>query len=323
MVKIDLKDRKILYELDFNCRQSNTQIGKKVGLKKDVVSYRIKRLQDLGVINNFWTDINTFRLGFNVLRIYINFQYIYSDIKDEIIDYFTKCKDAWVIASIKGEIDFDVILWVKDMFEFYKIWAKALDRFEDYFAKSVMSVYIQNVEYKKSYLLPDSDDKSNRELYKLVCGGEPVEIDDVDYKLLNELALNARIPLIELANKLNCSSQSVNYRIKNLMKKGVIQSFRVTVDLPKIGLQSYRLDIYLKEHKKRKEIIKYLESKPSFVCLNVAVGWCDIECEFVLENLDELSNIIRDINTKFPGTIKKQAFWVIEKIHKERTLPEM
>ena len=40
-MNIDLKDRKILYQLDSNCRQSNTQIGKNVGLKKDVVSYRI------------------------------------------------------------------------------------------------------------------------------------------------------------------------------------------------------------------------------------------------------------------------------------------
>ena len=46
MTKLDLKDRKILYELDLNCRQSNSQIGKKVGLKRDVVAYRIKKLQD-------------------------------------------------------------------------------------------------------------------------------------------------------------------------------------------------------------------------------------------------------------------------------------
>ncbi len=72
MIKIDLKDRKILYQLDLNSRQSLTQIGKNVGLKKDVVSYRIKRLQDEGVIKNFWTVINTFKLGYNVFRIYIN-----------------------------------------------------------------------------------------------------------------------------------------------------------------------------------------------------------------------------------------------------------
>ena len=71
MDKVDLKDRKILYELDLDARQSLTQIGKKVGLKKDVVSYRINRLQEEGVIQNYWTAIDTFKLGYNVFRIYI------------------------------------------------------------------------------------------------------------------------------------------------------------------------------------------------------------------------------------------------------------
>lgn len=56
MIKVDLKDRKILYELDLDARQSLTQLGKKVGLKKDVISYRIKGLQDEGIIKNFFTD---------------------------------------------------------------------------------------------------------------------------------------------------------------------------------------------------------------------------------------------------------------------------
>jgi len=51
MVNIDLKDRKILYELDLNCWQSLTQIGKKVGLSKEVVKYRIKRMERGG--NNY------------------------------------------------------------------------------------------------------------------------------------------------------------------------------------------------------------------------------------------------------------------------------
>ena len=49
--KLDLKDRKILYQLELNCRQSNTQIGKKVGLSKDVITYRIKRMEEKGIIN--------------------------------------------------------------------------------------------------------------------------------------------------------------------------------------------------------------------------------------------------------------------------------
>ena len=61
MIKIDAKDRRILYELDKNCRQSNSQIGKKVGLGRDVVSYRIDKLMKQGVIDNFFTVIDTFR----------------------------------------------------------------------------------------------------------------------------------------------------------------------------------------------------------------------------------------------------------------------
>ena len=52
MVKIDLKDRKILYHLDLDARQSLTQVGKKVGLKKDVVAYRVQRMQKDGIIKN-------------------------------------------------------------------------------------------------------------------------------------------------------------------------------------------------------------------------------------------------------------------------------
>ena len=44
MEKLDLKDRKILYELDLNCRQSNAQIGKKVGLSRKEAYNAIKQI---------------------------------------------------------------------------------------------------------------------------------------------------------------------------------------------------------------------------------------------------------------------------------------
>ena len=76
MNTIDVKDRKILYQLDMNARQSFSQIGKKVGLPKTVVSYRVKKMQKNGIINNFYTVIDTFKLGYSSYRIYLGFQYI-------------------------------------------------------------------------------------------------------------------------------------------------------------------------------------------------------------------------------------------------------
>ncbi len=323
MDKIDLKDRKILYELDLNCRQSNTHIGKKVGLKKDVVAYRIKRMQNEEIIKNFWTAINTFNLGYDVFRIYISFQYVSQNIKNEIIQHFIDYRNTWAVKSHKGEIDLAVIIWSKNNFEFYQFWDLTLDKYEDYFAKAIVSVYIQAYCYKKSYLLPEGSDKTDREMYRLSCGSNPIHIDKTDYDLLNHIAINARIPLIELAEKLGTSSQTVNYRIKNLIKLGVLQAFRVNIDLSKIDLQHYKIDIYLKEHKKKKEIWKFLKEKSYFEYLNISVGWCDLEPEFIVKNVEELDKIFSDIDNRFPNAIKKLNFWITEQSYKERWLPEL
>ena len=320
MVDIDLKDRKILYELDLNCRQSNTQIGKKVGLKKDVVSYRIKRMQDEGVIRNFWTAINTFKLGYNVFRIYINFHYVNTQIKNDIIQYFTDYKNSWAVISVKGPIDIDVVVWVKNIYDFYKFWDKTLERYEDYFEKYTISIYIKAVGYKKSYLLGEST-KSEKIMYKTICDGSTVSIDETDYKLLNELAINARIPLIELAEKLGSSSQTVNYRIKNLIDKGVIQAFRVNIDRSKLGLQLFKVDIFLKEYKRRRDIIQYLGDKGYLECLNVATGWSDIEPEIVAKDVDHLIQMMEEINHQYPNSVRKLEYWIMTEVHKERWLP--
>jgi len=323
MTSLDLKDRKILYELDLDCRQSNTQIGKKVGLKKDVVSYRIKKLQEEGVINKFYAAIDSFKLGYHVFRIYVNFHYITSEKKQEIIKYFVDYKYSWAVLTLKSEIDLDVVFWVKDIFEFYTFLEKTLDKYEEFFEKYAISLYIYASCYKKDYLLKDELHKIEREKYEVRCGVKPVEIDETDYKLLDELSVNGRAPLVELAEKLGCSSQSVNYRIKNLVKSGIINSFRVELDLSKLNFKHYKVDIYLKNHKMKKPIFDYLKDKSYLEYMNMSIGWADLEPEFIVRDMDELLKIMEDLNTKFSGAIKKQSFWVTEKYHKLICLPQL
>jgi len=323
MYKLDLKDRKILYELDLNCRQSNAQIGKKVGLKRDVVAYRIKRLQEEGVISNFYAELDTFRLGYNVFRIYINFQYVTSDVKEEIIQYFVNNPNSWVVYSEKSEFDLGVVMWVKDIYDFYNFWDKTLDKYENYFADHDLSIYIKAIVYKKSFLLDDEKAEPDRELFKLHCGGNSIEIDEVDYKLINELAGNARAPLIDIAEKLKISSQTVNYRIKNLLKNGIIKAFRVGINYSKLGLQKFKIEIYLKDHKSKNKIIEYLATKPYHDFMNLAIGRADLEPELVVKNLDELLEIMDEINNQFSGAVKKQSFLIGENFYKFRCLPDL
>ena len=140
MAKIDLKDRRILYQLDLDSRQSLTQIGKKVGLKKDVVSYRIKRMQEEGVIKNYYTVIDAYKLGYIVFRVYLVFQYVTQDVKNEIIEFLVKDKHTWVVGSIIGRYDLSVVLWIKDIHDFYHFWEQMLDKYGDYFSEKIFSI---------------------------------------------------------------------------------------------------------------------------------------------------------------------------------------
>ena len=50
--KLDIIDRKIIYILSKNSRYSNTVIAKKIGSSREVVAYRLKKIQEGNI--PFW-----------------------------------------------------------------------------------------------------------------------------------------------------------------------------------------------------------------------------------------------------------------------------
>ena len=324
MVNLDLKDRKILYQLDLNCRQSNSQIGRKVGLSKEVVNYRIKRMEDLGIITGFWTAINSLKLGYYAFRIYINFLDVSPSIQKEIIQYFKNYKNVWSLQSAKGPVDLGAVIWADYIYKFNQFWNQTLDKYGNYFEKYAVSILTQVTCLKKSYLILNNYEKSDREFYKINCIGGPEGIDQIDYQLLNEIAINARIPLVKLSEKLKTSSQAINYRIKNLMKKGIILAFRVDIDISKLNLQNCIIDIYLKDHTKGKQVEDFIKKNPYVEnIMDITIGWCDLNFELIVKNIETLTQLIEEIDKKYPGAIRKTNFWMGRKIYKVRWLPEL
>jgi DNA-binding Lrp family transcriptional regulator len=280
-------------------------------------------MEDLGIINCFWTAINSLKLGFYAFRIYINFLDVSSDIKNEIIQFFKGYKNVWTLQSANGPIDLGVVVWADDIYNFNLFWNKTLDKYGNYFEKYVVSILTQLTCMKKSYLLKDQK-KNNREFYLINCIGKPETIDKIDFLLLNEIAINARTPLIKLAEKLETTSQTINYRIKNLINKEIIKAFRVNIDISKLGLQNCMIDIYLKDHTKWKRIEEYIKKNPNVdYIMDMSIGWCDLNFQLVVKNIDVLSQLVEDIEDKYPGAVRKTNFWMSRKIHKERWLPEL
>jgi len=323
MEKIDLKDRKILYHLDLNCRQSNTQIGKKVGLSKQVVDYRIKRMEDEGIITSYWTLINSFVLGFDVYRYYITFQNATQKIKEEMINFLIQYKNTWTVYSASGFFDLGILIWVRNLQKFNNFWEEFNDKYGDYILEKIFSVVLKANSYRHTFLISDDFDVSERKKYIQIGPGPLVKIDKLDYEILNVLVLHARKAVIEIAEQLGCSSQTVNYRIKNLIEKGIIQSFKVSINSSKIGLQQSCIDLWLRKLSKRKEIWRYLENNPNITYMQTNAGFADLENELIVNGLDSLERIMEDLSEKFTGYIRKYSFFIFKNQYIIRSLPDM
>ena len=92
-MKLDLKDKKILYELDLNSRATLNEIAKKVGLSKQVVDYRLKNLIKESAIKQFYTVINFSKLGYTQYKLYLKFQNVNPETEKEIIAYWVNNKN--------------------------------------------------------------------------------------------------------------------------------------------------------------------------------------------------------------------------------------
>jgi DNA-binding Lrp family transcriptional regulator len=321
MVKIDSKDREILYQLDLDSRQSFSKIGSKVGLSKTVVAYRINKLIENEIIKTFYTVIDAFKLGYISFRIYLVYQYMTQAKEKEIIDYFTSQKLTWWTISAEGRFDLALIMWVKNINDFYSFWEETLRRFRDYFMEQQFSVYIQLYSYRHSYLLDDVR-KSDRTKFEITGGGAQVTIDELDFKLLRLIAPNARMPVKEIAEKLDTTVAIVNYRIKKLIKEGIIQGFRTDVDFTKLGYQFFKADIDLKDYKQRGKIINYIKTNPHLIRIDKSVGISDLELEYHVHSLEEFHGVMKDLVNKFPDVIKKYKYVYASKLHKMNYMPE-
>ena len=66
---MDALNWKILKCLQENARQSNAEIGRVVGISSPAVSERIKKMEDVGVINGYKTIVSSYEVGYQLKAI--------------------------------------------------------------------------------------------------------------------------------------------------------------------------------------------------------------------------------------------------------------
>lgn len=315
MFKLDLKDRKLLYEVDLDSRQSYNQLAKKLGISKDSAIYRLKRLQDEGIISRFHTLIDTGKLGLTSYRLYLKLQNTTPEKEQEIIDFLKSQRIVTWIVSIEDEYDLGMWILTKSVEEINQLWKALIQNYSNLIEKKALTIFTKVIYYTRGYLL---EKEKSAEGYPFIMAPNEAELSKTDIEILKLLAPNSRISVVEIANKLGVTAKTVTNRIKLLEKNKVIVGYRTLFDIEKLGYQYFKVHFNLHNltEEKYKQFRAYLKQHKNVIYDNEVLGGDDIELDVQLKSEEDLRAFINEIKEKYSDIIKNYKHMLFYKEHK-------
>ncbi|MGO4351705.1 Lrp/AsnC family transcriptional regulator [Rhizobium sp. RAF36] len=123
----------------------------------------------------------------------------------------------------------------------------------------------------------------------------PERIDETDQKLLDALAVNARLSLKELAQAAGMSSPSAAERLRRLEERGIIRAFTIDIDPAALGYPMQAI-VRVRPLPGQLHIVKKLiQETPEFIeCDKVTGDDCFI-ARLVVRSMGELDGILDKI----------------------------
>lgn len=305
MVKIDLKDRKLLYELEQDARQSLSEIAKKLRTSQQVISYRLQQLQEKKILSEFFTIIDIGKLGYSIYRTMFRLGNISDEDYSILIDFIKNHSNVLWGVECGGKWDLIVNFLARNPVQYNEFLLEIKNEFKNIIQDYDLLLTIEGVYLGRDYLI-----EKQRTIKQMPHFGKKIiieDLDDLDLNILKLISENARSNSVEIGNKLKVTNNTIINRIKELRKKGIIQGFKPLIHLENIGYQNYKALIKLHSitENQEKEILNQLNQDNNVVGTLKMIGSWDLEIEFETKNREEMLKISRWIKTNFKELIKE------------------
>jgi len=287
MVKMDKLDMKILNMLLDNCRESDRQIGKIIGISGGAVKSRIQKMIDNKIIEKFTLKIEPPILGYNLFYVVVT-----GENKDDILKQVKLIGDPFLVVPCVGGITVCGIV-VKENVE-------------------------QKIELTKNLMR----DVRVLSIFNAENPGISSDLTRTDLEIIEKLLQNPRAKIDEIARTTNFSTKTITRSIEKLQNDDAIL-FSLLYDPEKLsGYVPYAILVWVENDFKK--TLKTLEKKFSnsflqkpFIAKNQIVLFMYSDNIF---KLDELTQNVRDVDgVKFadlfiPKEINLPTKWISDSI---------
>ena len=316
-MKVDKKDKKILYSLSKDMRSSAASIGRKCGLNKNTVVYRISRLFDSGIVKRCIGLVNTQGLGFTRHEVFIQLKNANEDKEREISEFIAKNPMfLWVRCSL-GNYDILTEFYSKNSEDYEKTISEIRNAFGQFIKRMDSAIVL--VEYSFPLKLLGEVDEERVETSPV-----KIDVDKKDLIIMKDLANDARVPVVNISKKVRLSPDAVAYRIRELIKKNIIFGYRVVVDEKLLGFQKYKILLRLRnvDEKTSLRVLDIIKSNSSTQYIKRCIGNWDFSVTLLAEDIYQFRKIILDIKSSLKDVLEDCIPLVLFEEHKNTYFPQ-
>ncbi len=140
-----------------------------------------------------------------------------------------------------------------------------------------------------------------------------IDLDPLDYKILEILVANANLPYTEIGQRLDVSGGTVHVRMKKMESLGIVKGAQLLIDYSKIGWDiSAFLGIYLDKSSMYEDVAKQLEAIPEVVNIHYTTGIYSIFAKIICRDTQHLREVLHDKIQRVTGIQRTETFISLE-----------
>ncbi len=318
---MDLIDKKIMCALDMNCRKPVSQIAHELRIGRNVAAYRIKNLEDKGIISNYICSINLGKLGYKTYKIYFKTQFSTKTSEKPFFDFLIHHKSIIHCLKTEGSFDYSIAIAVKNILELDNFLTEVKTRFRDFIKDYFVSIIVYTKIFKLNKLLLDQKEIQIK-FDKYSGEEETITIDEKDKRIISLLSQRSNLSILDIAEKTKLTPDIIKYRLKKL-SSNIINSYRALFNLGKLGYYHYVLMLKMRRASKKDEedLVIWCTNKKNVLYCTKRVGHFDFEINMAITDIQDLNSFIDEFKEKFSGLIDSYEIVINSKLLKLNYVP--
>ena len=324
MRKIDNIDKRILLALHTNARAPVSRIARRCRASREVVTYRLSRLFQDGILKSCIARINMSYLCDGVATVFFKINRNDEGRFDQIIQFLKQHTAVNWMAELCGSQDLVVTMLYKNPEHLGKV----ISEFTQFMGKALkehhLALYISEYKLSRQGLFSGKGEEIPPPIIHFRGVKTDPEIDEKDRRIIEILAQNCRTKNTDIARSIGINEDAIRIRIARLEKEGVILGYTIVPNVPACGFEMYYLGMQVEQLTEQNivRIKEYAHHNPFIGYCSRAAGRYNLIMALYAKDRSHFTSLMLDIRKNLGQLLLNYEFQLNIQEFKETFIPQ-